>query len=101
MPALLRKFNHRNIVLTDTTEAESVGILDHVDYPRYFPWGGFINAGILAPNYVRVRLEVHAWSDGDGYFDPWTRVAQHQYVLGVRVNRLAYALLDKGRPVVK
>ena len=98
MPALLRKFNYRNIVLTDVTEAESVGVLDENDYPRYFPWAGFIDADVLGPHAVIVRLEIHAWSVGDGYCEPWRPLPHGKHVRGCQIGRGVCAVIRGSFP---
>ena len=102
MPALLRKFNYRNIVLADGVEAENVGVLDASGYPRYFPWCGFISSDQLVASSITVslRLEIHAYSHGDGYMDSWRAIPEGKYVLGCQIGYGVYGVLEKGRPIL-
>ena len=100
MPALLRKFNYRNIVLTNHTEAENVGVLDDTDHPRYFPWLGFISSDVLESPYcaINVRLEINAYSLGDADYGPWMPIPEGKTIEGLFTHRGVYAVLDRDVP---
>ena len=102
MPALLRKFNYRNIVLADGVAAEQVGVISNAGDTRYFPWLGFIErqTARTLPGAASVRLETHGYSPGDGYCDPWQPIDQGMHVRGCLVSAGVYAIVENGVPRV-
>ncbi len=102
MPALLQKFNYQNIVLADGVDAEQVGVINNAGDTRYFPWLGFIErqTARTLPGAASVRLEIHGYSVGDGYCDPWQPIRQGMHVRGCLVSEGVYAIVENGIPRV-
>ncbi len=104
MPALRRKMNYRNIVLSSEQNSEGVGVrLKSGDY-TYKRWLGFVSreqAGrwqmeqLLA---IPVKLEINAYSQGEGLGYPWHELSRGQYIQGCLTGLGVYGVLDRGTP---
>ena len=94
MPALVRRFNYRNVELHPDTKGETVGVLLSSGDCRYYPWLGFIDReDALRLQQARpVKLDVCRYCDESTLAGAWIDVPEGKYVQGCLTAAGVYAL---------
>ena len=95
MPALVRRFNYRNIKLYPDTKGETIGVLLSNGDCRYYPWLGFIDredALRLADQARPVKLAVWKYSNDSSKADSWRNVPEGQCIQGCLTQQGVYAV---------
>lgn len=99
MPALMRRLNYRHIILGESTEDKTVGVLRKDGSYGYLPWLGFIELDTARGRGKPVRLEVIRVTSGDGFGD-WQALEAGEYAQGCLVTQGVYGVLAGGKPRV-
>ena len=99
MPTLVRKWNYRNISLTDPPEnPETVGVYLKEGSIRQLPWRGFLTREqAIARNAIPVRLDIYAVIVSDAIGAPRTPLVAGEFIQGAVVNGLAFGVLDENQ----
>lgn len=97
MPALRRKQNYRNIILTADTPHETVGVYLRSGLTRDVIWRGFVD--LERAQGSPVKLHIHSYqAENSG---PWTPLRENECIQGcVVVGEGVYGVLIDGVPRV-
>lgn len=97
MPALRRKQNFRNIILTASAQHETVGVYLRSGLTRDVIWRGFVD--VKGARGQPVKLNIHSYQARD--YGPWILLKENECIQGcVVVGDGVYGVLVDGVPRV-